>query len=307
MVQVKKVDSLIEKKENNLKQIFLNKLNKEYFREITDNLNIKQDKLYKHTSSLENSALEYEHCMACKGLKYCKNELKGYCNLPEVDGEDITFTYKACRYKQKDLETNKYKENLSLFDMPKTLQEAKIKAIYTDDASRNETIRYIIDFLKNYKKEETKGIYLHGNFGCGKTYLVAALFNELAKKGEKSAIIYFPEFLRTLKSSFQKQEENEATFSEKYEYIKNIPYLLIDDIGAENVTAWGRDEILGTLLQHRMNENLTTFFTSNLTITELENHLAVSQNKTEKVKARRIIERIKCLTTDIEIIGKSRR
>ena len=56
-----------------------------------------------------------------------------------------------------------------------------------------------------------------------------------------------------------------------------------------------------------MNENLTTFFTSNLTITELENHLAVSQNKTEKVKARRIIERIKCLTTDIEIIGKSRR
>ena len=196
---MKKVDSLIEKKENNLKQIFLNKLNKEYFREITDNLNIKQDKLYKHTSSLENSALEYEHCMTCKGLKYCKNELKGYCNLPEVDGEDITFTYKACRYKQKDLETNKYKENLNLFDMPKTLQEAKIKAIYTDDASRNETIRYIIDFLKNYKKEETKGIYLHGNFGCGKTYLVAALFNELAKKGEKSAIIYFPEFLRTLK------------------------------------------------------------------------------------------------------------
>ena len=42
---MKKVDSLIEKKENNLKQIFLNKLNKEYFREITDNLNIKQDKL----------------------------------------------------------------------------------------------------------------------------------------------------------------------------------------------------------------------------------------------------------------------
>ena len=45
---------------------------------------------------------------------------------------------------------------------------------------------------------------------------------------------------------------------------ENIPYLLIDDIGAENVSAWGRDEILGTLLQHRMNENLVTFFQDNL-------------------------------------------
>ena len=77
---------------------------------------------------------------------------------------------------------------------------------------------------------------------------------------------------------------NEKMNGNFYEYIKNIPYLLIDDIGAENVTAWGRDEILGTLLQHRMNENLTTFFTSNLTIEELESHLAVSQNKTEKEK-----------------------
>ena len=110
-----------------------------------------------------------------------------------------------------------------------------------------------------------------------------------------------------MKASFQKSEEQDVTFSEKYEYIKNIPYLLIDDIGAENVSSWGRDEILGTLLQYRMNENLSTFFTSNLTIEELENHLATGNNKTEKVKARRIIERIKCLTNDIEIIGKSRR
>lgn len=304
---MKKVNSLIEVKDNNLKQNFLNKLNNDAFRSVVDTLKVENDKLYKHTSGIENSALEFENCATCKGLGFCRNELKGYCNLPLEDGEDITFTYKACRFKQKELEKNKYKENLNLFDMPKNLKDAKIKDIYTDDASRTEAIKYILDFLKNYKKEDMKGLYLHGNFGCGKTYLIAALFNELAKKGEKSAIIYFPEFLRTLKSSFQKSEDFEPTFSEKYEYIKNIPYLLIDDIGAENVSSWGRDEILGTLLQYRMNENLSTFFTSNLTISELEVHLATTGNKTEKVKARRIIERIKCLTNDIEVIGKSRR
>lgn len=304
---MKKVNNLIEIRGENLKQNFLNKLSDDSFNSIVNSLDIKREKLYKHTSGLENSALEFKNCSSCKGLGFCKNELCGYINLPFVDGEDITFNYKACRFKQKEINNNKYKENLNLFDMPKSLKDAKIKDIYTDDASRTEAIKYVINFLKNYKKEDIKGLYLHGNFGCGKTYLISALFNELAKKGEKSAIIYFPEFLRTLKASFQKSEEQDVTFSEKYEYIKNIPYLLIDDIGAENVSSWGRDEILGTLLQYRMNENLSTFFTSNLTMEELENHLATSNNKTEKVKARRIIERIKSLTFDVEIIGKSRR
>lgn len=305
---MKKINNFIKQRENNLREIFQTKMNKLPFRELIDNLDIKQDKLYKHTSSLENSSMEFENCMTCKGLNYCKNELNGYCNLPEVDGEDITFTYKVCKYKKRELEKNKYKQNLNLFDMPKTLKEAKIKDIYTDDVSRADAIKYILNFLKNYKKDDAiKGMYLHGNFGCGKTYLIATLFNELAKKGEKSAIIYFPEFLRSLKVSMLSREQEEISFGDKYEYVKRIPFLLIDDLGAENVTSWGRDEILGTLLQYRMTEELPTFFTSNLTIEELESHLAISSKKEEKVKARRIIERIKSLTVNIEIIGKSRR
>ena len=83
--------------------------------------------------------------------------------------------------------------------------------------------------------------------------------------------------------------------------------LLIDDIGAENVTNWGRDEILGTILQYRMNSALPTFFTSNLTIEELEHHLSITKNDEDKVKARRIIERIKQLTSDLELISINRR
>ena len=304
---MKQISELIEKRENNLQERFLEKIKDETFRSIVDKLDIDKKKLYKYTSSIESSANELENCMKCKGLSDCKNEVNGYCSLPEVEGEGLTFSYKACRYKKKDIEKNKYKENLNLFDVPTVLKEAKIKDIYTDDDSRTEAIKYILSYLENYKEKDLKGLYLHGNFGTGKTYLIAALFNELAKKGEKSAIIYFPEFLRTLKASFKNSDPEEATFSDKYEYIKRIPFLLIDDIGAENVTAWGRDEILGTLLQYRANEKLPTFFTSNLTIEELENNLAVTKDKNDKVKARRIIERIKLLTNDIEIIGKNRR
>ena len=51
-----------------------------------------------------------------------------------------------------------------------------------------------------------------------------------------------------------------------------------------------------------MNNHLPTFITSNLTINELEMHLAQTKSNIDKVKSRRIIERIKQLTTDMEII-----
>ena len=86
-----------------------------------------------------------------------------------------------------------------------------------------------------------------------------------------------------------------------------VDLLLLDDLGAEKVTEWGRDEILGTILQNRMNNHKTTFFTSNLTISELEEHLSLSSSGVDKVKARRIIERIKQLSTDMELISENRR
>ena len=110
-----------------------------------------------------------------------------------------------------------------------------------------------------------------------------------------------PELLRNLKSSFG------TDYEEKFTFIKTVPLLLLDDIGAESTTAWSRDEVLGPILQYRMEEDLPTFFTSNLTIDELESSLATTSNGVEKIKAKRIIERIKQLTVPLELISKNRR
>ena len=163
-------------------------------------------------------------------------------------------------------------------------------------------MEYFTEFIKQYRKgENPKGLYLHGSFGSGKTYLIAALFNELAKKNISSALVYYPELLRSLKSSFG------SDYEEKFDFIKTVPLLLLDDIGAENTTSWSRDEVLGPILQYRMEEELPTFFTSNLTLDELESTLSNTNNGIEKIKAKRIIERIKQLTVSLELISKNRR
>ena len=109
--------------------------------------------------------------------------------------------------------------------------------------------------------------------------------------------------LNKFKSTFDTKD----SFNEIFNEIKTADLLLIDDIGAETVTSWSRDEILGTILQYRMENDLSTFLTSNLNIEELEIHLSLIKNSTDKVKARRIIERVKQLTNDIELISRNRR
>ena len=52
---------------------------------------------------------------------------------------------------------------------------------------------------------------------------------------------------------------------------------------------------------------MPTFFTSNLNITELEKNFSLTKDKEDQVKAKRIIERIKYLTDDIELLGNNYR
>jgi primosomal protein DnaI len=56
-----------------------------------------------------------------------------------------------------------------------------------------------------------------------------------------------------------------------------------------------------------MENELPTFFTSNLTLEELEEALAITSSGVNKLKARRIIERIRLLTVPLELISKNRR
>ena len=56
-----------------------------------------------------------------------------------------------------------------------------------------------------------------------------------------------------------------------------------------------------------MNQNLPTFFTSNLTLEELEIHFQMNSSTEEKVKSRRIMERVRQLTESMELISENKR
>lgn len=292
-------DNEIEKK---LDKNFNESLKNNDFKKFIEKLNTDEKILKNYTSLLEESSKEYNNCMKCKSILECKNKMEGYAYLPKLNNNGLIFKYKACKYKRKLDEETKYLENINVFGSSMYLKDAKMKDIYTNDKNRVETISWLVNFIDNYPKDKhQKGLYLYGNFGSGKTYLLSACLNELAKQNYKSTIVFWPEFLRDLKASFQND------YSEKFEIVKHSPILLIDDIGAEVITAWARDEIFCPLVQYRMEQKLPTFFTSNLTLEQLKEHFSCTKDGIDEIKAGRIIERIKQLTTYMELISKNLR
>lgn len=284
----------------NLDEEYKRALKDESFKKMVNELKISENILKQNTTTLLSCTNEYTNCMNCKNLMECKNKVKGYAYLPtNIDGH-IEFGYKACKYLKQINEDNKYNDNVTMIGANSYLKSARMKDIYTDDKNRFNCIKWINNFIKNYPNIK-KGLYLSGNFGCGKSYLISALFNELAKKNIKSTIIFWPHFLSELKGSFN------SNYPYLMNLVKKTPLLLIDDIGAENLTEWARDEILCTILNARMESQLPTFFTSNLNMKMLEEHLSTSKTGVDKLKAKRIMERINQVSDNMEMIGENYR
>ena len=283
----------------NLKKNYMIALQNNEFVKLVNRLNVEEVTLIKYTSKLENTVEELNNCKNCKGISSCKNKVIGHVSYPEKQDNGIVFSYVPCKY-QKEL--SKIKNNVTFFETPKFLREAKMKEIYLNDKKRIDVIKYVKSFIDSYKSNsKIKGLYLYGSFGSGKSYIINALLNELGKEGISCISVYYPSLLKTLKEGFK------TNYEERLEEIIKCDILLLDDIGAENNTAWARDEILGTILQYRMDNGLSTFFTSNLNLEELETHLETTSNSVDKIKARRIIERIKQLTNPMELISENLR
>lgn len=190
-------------------------------------------------------------------------------------------------------------------NMPKDIQDARMSE-YDQTSGRGQAYLASLDFIEEYKeypKNFHKGLYLVGSFGVGKTYLLGAIARDLAEAGFTSTLLHFPSFAVEMKQAIGK---NQVT--EKMDAIKKAPILMLDDIGADSMSSWIRDEVFGVILQYRMQEQLPTFFTSNFSMLELEQHLTVTQRgEEEPLKAKRIMERVRYLTKEIQMTGRNRR
>lgn len=145
------------------------------------------------------------------------------------------------------------------------------------------------------------GLYIFGgNSGTGKTSWAVKIMNYYFRKivfktglEDEGLFIGVPLFLEKLRESYTEPTDS---FRELKSKVMNSNLLILDDIGAEKPSDWVAERLY-TIINHRVNNELSTIYTSNINIEKLGDAL----------NNERIASRIYGSTKQIKLIGKDRR
>ena len=121
----------------------------------------------------------------------------------------------------------------------------------------------------NFAEHREGWLLLIGRYGCGKTHLGAAIANHAIESGVPTLFLTVPDLLDWLRYAYS---GGDMTFEERFEEIRDIPLLVLDDFGTQNATAWAQEKIF-QVLNYRYINQLPTVVTSNLMVNDFEGRI----------------------------------
>lgn len=228
---------------------------------------------------------------------------KGYEPILTMNEGYADVTYKETHQLKEQQEQQAIAKRINLVSLPQSYRKITFADIALDDVARVDTFESLVDFVANYPSPDQKGLYIYGDMGVGKSFMLAAMAHELSEtKKVVTTIIHYPSFTIDVKNGIK-----DGSVKEQIDAVKQAEVLVLDDIGAEQFSSWIRDDVLQVILQHRMIEELPTFFTSNYSFADLEAKLSNGRQGDETWQAKRVMERIRFLAKEVHLKGVNRR
>lgn len=254
---------------------------------------------------------EARHCNECPGLERCPNDMQGHyttITCSEVNGIWQVFDHKTACAKWSAYEQQlALRRKITSFYVDESMFNEKYDAVemVSLDPSRQHAVQQILDYVASTIEHglQKKGLYLMGDFGTGKTFLAGYLMQKLATAGYSGVIVYMPDFVEDAKALMLEPQKLKETIS----LMKDADLLVFDDIGAENLSPWVRDHVIGSILNHRMNRK-PTFYTSNHDLDALERHLSFTHKDGEEShKGQRLMDRVRPFVEVVHVRGRNHR
>lgn len=133
---------------------------------------------------------------------------------------------------------------------------------------------------RQYARQPQGWLLFTGPVGTGKTHLAAAIANAAVQQGTNVLFTVVPDLLDYLRSTFG--PHTESSYDDRFEMVRNVALLVLDDLGTENTTAWAREKLF-QIINHRYNYAMSTVFTTNQDLDKLD----------ERIRSR-ICDRVLC-------------
>lgn len=205
-------------------------------------------------------------CPVCQGIGFVRRDLP----LGDPDFGKV----QVCVCRQKEVTQAAHKaiirmSNLEAFaDM--TFERFSVEGRGGLTSEQNNTLITARDLALQYAQGLQGWLLLMGGYGCGKTHLAAAIANFVVGLSVPTLFLTVPDLLDWLRYSY---DSPEATFESRFEEIRNIRLLVLDDLGTQNTTAWAGEKLF-QIINYRYVNRLPTVITTNLDLKDLDGRIS---------------------------------
>jgi DNA replication protein DnaC len=140
----------------------------------------------------------------------------------------------------------------------------------SSDPQNQERFARCRQLAEDYADDPKGWLVLCGPSGCGKTHLAAAIANQVLQKGDHVFFMIVPDLLDHLRTTFG--PNSDVTYDDLFERVRNVPLLVLDDLGSQSSTPWAEEKLF-QILNHRFNAELPTVVTAR-NVDDLDERLA---------------------------------
>ena len=168
-----------------------------------------------------------------------------------------------CECQESDSNGARRSEALERYSRLGILRESTFAAVNRDGPSgeiaSTRAFVAVLDAAVRYAEDPVGWFTITGPSGAGKTHLAAAIVNRQIDLGNPALLITAADLLDYLRAGFDNDQE-EPSFADMFEQVRNAPFLALDDFPVNPTTSWGQDRLL-QLLAHRHSARLPTGIT----------------------------------------------
>jgi DNA replication protein DnaC len=161
---------------------------------------------------------------------------------------------------------------LNKANIPRRFWNKTFENFSAKDASRRRLFEHFQRFVKsfNFEKEFPKGLLMIGQVGSGKSHLAVSIVRDVIAKGYTGLYYNSPDLLRDIRATFN--NEGGMTEDDLLDEIDGVDLLVLDDLGAENVSGFVLDRFY-LIINKRYEGCKPVILTTNLELEELRNRM----------------------------------
>lgn len=229
---------------------------------------------------------DYNYCKNCPGLDKCAKDNPHMRLRLIIDGDLVSRNYSPC-----EKITDKIVEN-SLYLYTDYIDEWR-NITYENLDKTKQRLEPLAKFVDIVEGTSNSWIYLYGNRKCGKSYFAAIMMNDYIRETkQQGAFIDMSKRMKQLGDLFY---NDRPAYEKMFDNLATVPFLVIDNFGAEYKSDFSRDSILVPLLNARSNAQLPTIFVSTFSLNEIK-ELYSLKTKAGQISAASLIDLIKSMT-----------